>query len=318
MINLEYKGKLSSVRAKFAGLAFAFAMLTISPAAGQSTSNMQSECASVAQSYFRDFQARADMKYNGQRTDGTHAVNGRIFLETRYEDFACSFNRNGRRIVEFFAEGRVRNAYLPGGNLGGSNKPPDRPDVVQVTGVASNDVLNVRSRPSSKARIVGALANGDSVRNLGCQKQGRSNWCRIRMMDDMRSEGWVNGRFLTLGSASHLPESAPSKPPVSGGTRTVQVRFPSGATGTEMRDSIAPGGSIRYVLAARNGQQLYVQVAGRGLGYQIFNPDNTLLLEQISTDREYRGQLWQSGRHVIEVINRSNRNRSFDVIIGIQ
>ena len=64
-----------------------------------------------------------------------------------------------------------------------------------------------------------------------------------------------------------------------------------------------------------------MRVAHRGgprLDFQIFNPDGSFLLEMIPTDREYRGQLWQSGDHVIEVINRSNQDRIFTADIGIQ
>jgi hypothetical protein len=69
-------------------------------------------------------------------------------------------------------------------------------ETMRVTGVASDDVLNVRSGPGTGNRIVGALANGDSVRILGCEEAGRSRWCEIEMMTDMRERGWVNARYL--------------------------------------------------------------------------------------------------------------------------
>lgn len=74
-------------------------------------------------------------------------------------------------------------------------------DYVTVHGVPRNDVLNVRSGPSAQSRIVGALANGDRVRNLGCRNAGGSRWCRIQMLDDMKSEGWVNDRYLKESGA---------------------------------------------------------------------------------------------------------------------
>ena len=105
----------------------------------------------------------------------------------------------------------------------------------------------------------------------------------------------------------------------SGGTETVQVRFPAGSSGTELSGTVAPGGSVRYVLNARNGQELYVRVAPRNgrLEYEIFNPDNSFLLELIGVSREYRGQLWQSGNHVIEVVNRGGQAVDFNIIMGI-
>ncbi len=104
-----------------------------------------------------------------------------------------------------------------------------------------------------------------------------------------------------------------------GGTTTEQVRFAAGTSGTELIATLAPGASARYVLGARDGQFLYVRVAPRGgpLDFQIFNPDGSFLLDMISSDNEYRGQLWQNGEHVVEVINRSNADQTFNVIFGI-
>jgi uncharacterized protein YgiM (DUF1202 family) len=284
--------------------------LALSPAAAQSVAAMTDECARVGKEFFREPAARTEMQYNGQRTDGTHAINGRIFLETRFEDFACSYRRDGQRMVAFSADGREQNAYLPGGgaSTGGG-------ELARVTGVAANDVLNVRSGPGTNYAVVGALANGAQVRNLRCQMQGPARWCEIEMMTDMRERGWVNARYLSAGVASQLP----SQPALEAGvTRTVKVRFPSGTTGTELREEIAPGASIRFVLGARNGQMLYTHVAGDGLEYQIFLPGGRLLQDRVSASQEYRGQLFMSGDHVVEVINRTNGSRSFNIIMSAE
>ena len=37
----------------------------------------------------------------------------------------------------------------------------------------------------------------------------------------------------------------------------------------------------------------------------------------MTSAKEYRGQLWQSGDRVIEVINRGRQNASYNVIFGI-
>ncbi len=288
------------------------------PAIAQSRDFMMNECSNAGQTYFRDFTARTDMQYNGQRVDGTHAINGRIFLETRYEDFACSYDRSGRRIVEFYAQGRARPNPLPGGGGsaggGGSN-------IVSVTGLASNDVLNVRSGPGTNFRIIGALANGDRVRRLRCETPGSTTWCEIEMQTDMRERGWVSARYLSGGGAqSGSASQLPSKPPASGEgqTTTVTIRFPAGASGTEFSEQLVPGATRRYILNARAQQFLYFRLVSgdRGMSWRIQNPDSTLL-DQQQASREYRGQLWQSGNHVIEVINASNRPQSYTVILGI-
>jgi hypothetical protein len=102
-------------------------------------------------------------------------------------------------------------------------------------------------------------------------------------------------------------------------TSTERVRFDAGASGAELTGRLSPGGSTRYVLGAQNGQNLYVRVATNAAGvfYQIFNPDGSFLLDQMTPDREYRGELWQSGDHVVEVINRGNGTASYNVIFGI-
>jgi hypothetical protein len=103
-------------------------------------------------------------------------------------------------------------------------------------------------------------------------------------------------------------------------TNTERVRFDAGTSGTEITASLTPGSSTRYVLGAKDGQFLYVRVAAQGkdISYQIFNPDNSFLLDQVSSAQEYRGQLWQSGDHVIEVINRGGSTSSYNVIFGIE
>ncbi|MGG7644789.1 SH3 domain-containing protein [Rhodovulum sp. YNF3179] len=355
-------------------------------ATAQSQEFMLNECSSTGQSYFRDFNARTDMQYNGQRVDGTHAINGRIFLETRFEDFACSYAPDGRRMIQFFAEGRVQNAYLPGsGN-------PGQGSIVQVTGLRGGDTLNVRSGPGTGNAIVGALTNGTSVRNLGCQMQGNTRWCQIEMMTDMRERGWVAGRYLTLAGSTPPPASGPLETVIGvpendvlnvragpgtnhrivgvlgngaqvrnlgcetrgsarwcqiemqtdmrergwvnarfltgqsgqatqlpSASRMQRVSFPSGSTGTELTDQLAAGTSVTYVLNARSGQTLYFRLAASGpnMSWRMYTPTGSLL-DRGGPSKEYRGQLFRSGDHRVEVANGSSRPEAFDVIFGIE
>lgn len=100
----------------------------------------------------------------------------------------------------------------------------------------------------------------------------------------------------------------------------VRVQFAAGTSGAELTGTLAPGEARSYVLGAKNGQFLYVRVAPQGaeMSYQILNPDGSFLLDMMGSDREYRGQLWQSGDHVIEVINRTGSPASYNVIFGIE
>ncbi|MWD26250.1 SH3 domain-containing protein [Aquicoccus sp. SCR17] len=386
-----------------------------SPALAQSVDVMLNDCANVGQTFYRDFEARTDMRYNGQRTDGTHAIGGRIFLETRFADFTCSFDRSGRRMTEFFADGRSQPGFLPG-----AAGPAPGSGLAQVANVPANDVLNMRSGPGPGYPITGALSNGTTVRLLQCSSGAGPRWCEIEMMTDMRERGWVNARYLSgasgagmqlpeppgssAGGAVQLPEGPgattggeamrvtglatggrlnirsgpgtgysivgsvrqgdlvrslgcqgagaagwcrilvpaslgqsgwasarylspqgaavqlPSSPPSGlSGTTTVRVRFPAGATGTRITETLLPNATRRYVLGARAGQLLTFGVpsGGGGVTWRITNPDSTLL-DRASGDRGYRGELWQNGDHVIEVINQRTGSATYTIDVGIR
>jgi len=63
-------------------------------------------------------------------------------------------------------------------------------DTYRVTGVEDWDVLNVRSRPSARSRIVGALDPGTCGIEILRDRRG---WLKIRFGD---TRGWVNGRYI--------------------------------------------------------------------------------------------------------------------------
>lgn len=65
-----------------------------------------------------------------------------------------------------------------------------------VTGVASDDTLNVRMWPASYSEKVGAFEPETSVWVERCivSPQGGSDWCLIERQD---IKGWVNAKFLS-------------------------------------------------------------------------------------------------------------------------
>jgi hypothetical protein len=103
-------------------------------------------------------------------------------------------------------------------------------------------------------------------------------------------------------------------------TDTQRVNFDKGTSGTAMTATLDPGTSVRYVLGAKEGQFLNVDVASLGgaIDYRIENPDGSALLDLVSSDTPYRGQLWQSGDHVVQISNAGAQPVSFDVGIGIE
>ena len=97
----------------------------------------------------------------------------------------------------------------------------DGPDFFAVTGVAADDVLNLRASPSPRAEKIGEIPHdGRGLRNLGCEglpsfaewqamtpqereQSDRRYWCRIAYDGQ---EGWVAGRFLREDSAAVADE----------------------------------------------------------------------------------------------------------------
>ena len=105
----------------------------------------------------------------------------------------------------------------------------------------------------------------------------------------------------------------------AGSGSTVRVQFAAGTTGAELTDSLLPQESRRYVLGAQDGQFFYFRLAanGPGMTYVIYNPDGSVLLDEMGAEQEYRGQLWQTGDHVVQVYNTANGAQSYNVIFGI-
>lgn len=125
------------------------------------------------------------------------------------------------------------------------------------------------------------------------------------------------GRLNGVCTVGEQTASMPSSPVVSGDQR---VQFDPGTSGTVMSATLEPGTSVTYLLGAREGQFLRVDVQSLGgaIDYRILNPDGSDLLGLIGSDTPYEGQLWQSGDHAVEIVNAGSRPVSFDIGIGIE
>lgn len=89
--------------AKFSTIAVAtVAAMTLgsmSPTLAADESQMMSICNTYAARHLHLSTSQiASVKYEGQRTDGTHAVNGET---TSGQTFQCSFNRSGKHVVHW-------------------------------------------------------------------------------------------------------------------------------------------------------------------------------------------------------------------------
>jgi hypothetical protein len=63
--------------------------------------NMLGECRVRAATIFGTEVDAVQVKYEGQRTDKTHAVNGSVLVRGQRETFQCSFERNGYTWKQF-------------------------------------------------------------------------------------------------------------------------------------------------------------------------------------------------------------------------
>lgn len=65
-----------------------------------------------------------------------------------------------------------------------------------VTGLAPNDLLNVRVAASAIAKVQMRLDAGASVTNLGCNDVNGHKWCKIAATDNPKLSGWAPARYL--------------------------------------------------------------------------------------------------------------------------
>lgn len=128
------------------------------------------------------------------------------------------------------------------------------PDFWQVRGVPAGDTLNVRSGAGTSNRVVGALANGDRVRNLGCEMAGTARWCRIEAASGQALTGWVSGRYLVEAGAepnnginSQATGQIPCSPLAGQPTTNCAFRVTRGGNGNAAVWIELPAGGERYI-----------------------------------------------------------------------
>ncbi|UAJ73376.1 hypothetical protein IQE94_03385 [Synechocystis sp. PCC 7339] len=71
------------------------------PADAANQSKMLYTCKNLASKEYGTQQKNVQVKYEGQRSDGTHAVNGTYETSTMINTFQCSFNRADTVVVNF-------------------------------------------------------------------------------------------------------------------------------------------------------------------------------------------------------------------------
>jgi hypothetical protein len=85
-------------------MSMAAALVGTNASAQARVSDMLSNCQFEAAKRLGGDVANTSVKYEGQRVDGTHAINGSISLEGRSARFQCSYAANGFDLADFWID----------------------------------------------------------------------------------------------------------------------------------------------------------------------------------------------------------------------
>ncbi|MFT3893815.1 MAG: LysM peptidoglycan-binding domain-containing protein [Anaerolineales bacterium] len=127
-------------------------------------------------------------------------------------------------------------------------------------------------------------------------------------------------RSLTAGTELRIPinsaGSTPATPPPSNGNR---ITFPAGSTTVTINGTVPAGGSVRYLLAATNGQTLTVNVTAPAneVALGITSPVNAVI-KQKDAVLTFNGPITANGDHVIELAAVSGTNsKTFSMVVTL-
>ena len=91
------------------------------------------------------------------------------------------------------------------GGSGGASEPP----FFIVEGLATGAMLNIRATASASGMLIGRVANGAKLNNLGCSDVNGYSWCKVSDPQSAQITGWAPARYLIdFGSG---PEGSPSR-----------------------------------------------------------------------------------------------------------
>lgn len=83
-----------------------------------------------------------------------------------------------------------------------------------VSGLAPDDMLNVRATASPIGRLQARLPNGSSVKNLGCNDVNGHQWCKVEDVDNPKVGGWAPARYLIPTNPAPVADATPLTDPV--------------------------------------------------------------------------------------------------------
>jgi len=181
---------------------FAFQAGTVAQAANEE--NMLEACRTRAAKALGITADAVEVKYEGQRTDKTHAVNGSATVSGQSKTFQCSFERTGSRLVKF-----VVNSPNSGAKSStdvhhekAAAGVPAAPDDGGPRNWEVTRQLSLREEPSTRAKIIASHAPGTILDNLGCRSAEGRVWCDVQKLGG-GPRGFVPVEFLKPAVAPH-------------------------------------------------------------------------------------------------------------------
>ena len=146
------------------------------------------------------------------------------------------------------------------------------PDLYDVTGVAANDMLNVRAFPDAKASVLGELppdARGLEV--LALDPSGK--WAQVNMGEQA---GWVSTRFIKARPTVWVPGRLPETLSCSGTEPFWSLRQKDGGLVLSQPDAGDRALTLRTTLdRGFEGDRMRALIAGDGAGRltAVIQPD---------------------------------------------
>jgi hypothetical protein len=106
------------------------------------------------------------------------------------------------------------------------------PIAAVVTGLAPDDLLNIRAAASPSATIKGRLPNGASVMSFGCDTVNGYQWCKVEQAGNPDVNGWAPARYLQSIDADEALTATALPAPAGDGQMTTPADGPRpGGTG---------------------------------------------------------------------------------------
>ena len=179
---------------------------------------------------------------------------------------------------------------------------------VQEAVDACIDKLRAEGSPDGKAGTVLSSEFSEAGTLVMLKDRGGTIWRCIAYSDGTVGELSVadpadDGSGALDGADGPAATSNEAEPAETTTEGTQRISFAAGTSGAIVDIRLKSGDAMNYLLDARDGQFLDVRLESDSpsLFYMIYVPDGGILYESAQAGNTYRGQLYETGDHRIEV-----------------